>query len=168
MKSDRKERRQVLLRLPVDLVESLKSKADEEGTSLTRLCETYLGLVRSLDLQHNMGQIIMRQGRRRMLVIPATQYDQMYGSNATYREGRRLGLEWAPLLNEFSVEDTLSFFSLFGWGIFEFQAESERIVLFNSPISSAEFIRGLIEGLTGLTLGTLTADRDVFIYEIKV
>ena len=72
------------------------------------------------------------------------------------------------MLEDFSVEDTLAFFSTYGWGLFEFQAEAERIVLFNPPISSAEFIRGLIEGLTGLTLGTLTADRDVFIYEIKV
>ena len=167
-KTVEKQMRQVLLRLPVELVELLKEKAKEEGTSLARFCEKYLRLVRFLDLQRKGGQITTYQTKRRLLMIPAVQYDQMHGANATYREGRRLGLEWAPMLSEYSVEDTLYFFSMYGWGTFEFQVEAKRIILANPPVSSAEYIRGLIEGLTGLTLGTVTADRDVFIYEIKV
>ncbi len=162
------KKKQVLLRLPVDLVALLKQKADEEGLLLTRFCEKYLNFVRFFELQMNVGQIVTRQTRRRVLMIPAAQYDQMYGTKATYREGRRLGAEWAPLLNDYSVEETLELFSVYGWGIFEFQPENERILLFNSPISSPEFIRGLIEGLTDFTLVMKTADRDVFVYEIKV
>ncbi|NVM52124.1 MAG: hypothetical protein HWN66_00385 [Candidatus Helarchaeota archaeon] len=166
MVSEGKKRRQVLLRLPEELVKFLKERARAEGLLLTRFCEKYLGLVLFLELHRNSGQIITRQTKRRLLMIPAVQYDQMYGANATYREGRRLGLDWAPMLGELSVEDTLAIFSIYGWGIFEFQADTERILYFNPPISSSEFIRGLIEGLTGLTLQTLTADRDVYIYKI--
>jgi len=165
---DEKKRRQLLLRLPEELVKILKEEARKEGIALVQFCRKYLELARYFGIQRNNGQIITRQTRRRVLMIPASQYDQMYGANATYREGRRLGLELAPLLNEFSVEDTLALFSVYGWGVFDFQAEQKRILLFNSPISSSEFIRGLIEGLTGLTLGTLTKDRDVFVYEIKI
>lgn len=164
----RKNKKQLLLRLPEELVELLKEKASEEGLLLIRFCEKYLKLIRFLELHHNIGQIIARQTKKRMLMIPAAQYDQMYGATATYREGRRLGLEWAPLLDELSVEDTLAIFSILGWGIFEFQAEQARIIHFNPPISSSEFIRGLIEGLTNLTLQILTADRDVFVYKIVI
>jgi hypothetical protein len=72
------------------------------------------------------------------------------------------------MLKEFSVEDTLALFSIYGWGTFEFQAEAGRVVNSNPPISSSEFIRGLIEGLTDLTLRTLSADRDVFVYGLSV
>ncbi len=167
MESDERKQ-QVLLRLSGALVDLLKKKAKEEGMGLARFCERYLELIKFLDLQPSNGQIKTRQTRHRLILIPAVQYNEMYGANATYREGRRLGLEWAPLLSEISVEDTLALFSLYGWGIFEFQAEKERIINFNPPISSAEFIRGLIEGLTGLSLGILTADREVFVYQIKV
>ncbi|MHA1130258.1 MAG: hypothetical protein ACTSQQ_05570 [Candidatus Helarchaeota archaeon] len=101
-------------------------------------------------------------------MIPAVRFDKTYGKNAVYREGRHFGADWAPLLTDYSLEDTLDLFTIYGWGIFEFQPETERILLFNCPISSSEFMRGLIEGLTGLILMTETADRDVFIYKIKV
>lgn len=168
MKIHRKKKRQLLLRLPEELVEFLKEKAIDEGLLMTRFCEKYLGLIRFLELHPNIGQIITRQTKNRMLMIPAAQYDQMYGATATYREGRRLGLEWAPLLDKLSVEDTLEIFSIFGWGIFELQAEQARIIHSNPPLSSPEFIRGLIEGLTGLTLQILSINRDVFIYKIII
>ncbi|MFX1296680.1 MAG: hypothetical protein ACFFD2_17715 [Promethearchaeota archaeon] len=168
MKSSKEKKRQVLLRLPVELVELLKIGAKEESLGLARFCEKYLNCVQFFKLQRNIGQIVTQQTRRRVLMISAVQYDQMYGANATYREGRRLGLDWASMLNTYSVEDTLTIFSIYGWGVFEFKAEDARIILFNPAISSAEFIRGLIEGLTGLTLMTLSINRDVFIYEIKV
>lgn len=167
MKINRKKR-QLLLRLPEELVEFLKRKANNEGLLVTRFCEKYLGLMQFLDLHPNIGQIRTSQAKKRMLIIPASQYDQMYGATATFREGRRLGLEWAPLLEDLSIEDTLAIFSKFGWGIFEFQAENERIIHSNPPISSSEFIRGLIEGLTGLNLQTLSTNRDVFIYKILI
>ncbi len=166
MKIEQKKRKQVLLRLPEELVEFLKGKARDKGLKLTRFCETYLSLVQFLEFHHNLGQIITRQTKRRLLMIPAAQYDQMYGANATYREGRRLGLDWATMLGKISVEDTLTLFSIYGWGIFEFQAEEEKIICYNPPISSSEFVRGLIEGLIGVVLQTLTADREIFLYKI--
>lgn len=166
MGSDEKKRRQVLLRLPVELVELLKEKAQEQSMVLTRFCKNYLKLIQFFELYRNTGHIIARQTKRRLLMVPAVHYDQIYGANATYREGRRFGLDWAPMLGDFSVEDTLELFSIYGWGTFEFKPENKRILHFNPPISSSEFIRGLIEGLTGLTLQTITADRDVFIYKI--
>jgi hypothetical protein len=168
MKADGKKRKQLLLRLPEELVDLLKERSEIEGVSLVRFCEKYLQLAYFLELHQGSGQVITRQTHRRLVMLMASDYDQMYGAKATYREGRRMGLELEPLLSEFSVEDTLSFFSVYGWGIFDFQSETGRVTLFNPPTSSAEFIRGLIEGLTGLTLRTLTSDRDIFVYEIIV
>lgn len=168
MGSNEKKRRQVLLRLPVELVELLKEKAKEQNMVLTQFCKNYLKLIQFYELYQNTGHIVAQQTRRRLLMVPAVHYDQIYGANATYREGRRFGLDWAPMLGNFSVEETLALFSIYGWGNFEFQPEIERILHFNPPISSSEFIRGLIEGLTGLTLQTITADRDVFIYKIML
>jgi hypothetical protein len=168
MKNEKVKRQQVLLRLPVDLIELIKEKAKEEGMLLNKFCEKYLSLVYYLDLYTSSGQITTKVTKRRMLLIPALQYDQMYAANATYREGRRLGLEFAPMLKEFSVEDTLTLFSRYGWGTFEFQAEAGRVINSNPPVSSSEFMRGLLEGLTELTLRTVSADRDVFVYGINL
>ncbi|HUY01141.1 MAG TPA: hypothetical protein VMV49_16395 [Candidatus Deferrimicrobium sp.] len=168
MKADGKKRKQVLLRLPEELVDLLKERAEGEGLSLARFCERYLQLVRFLEVHQTTGQIVACQTKRRLLLLMASDYDQMYGAKATYREGRRMGLEVEPLLSQYSVEDTLSLFTTYGWGIFDFQPEVGRVTLFNPPTSSAEFVRGLVEGLTGLTLRTLTTDRDVFVYEIVV
>jgi len=168
MKIDRKKRQQVLLRLPAELMELIREKAREEGMLLAKFFEKYLNLVRFIDLHLATGQIVSKLTKRRIIMIPALQYDQMYAANATYREGRRLGLDLAPMLKEFSIEDTFALFSIYGWGTFEFQAEAGQIINFNPPISSSEFIRGLIEGLTDLTLRTISADRDIFIYSINL
>ena len=82
--------------------------------------------------------------------------------------GAHTGEIAAVMLKEFSVEDTLALFSKYGWGTFAFQAEAGRVINFNPPVSSSEFIRGLIEGLTELTLRTHSADRDVFVYGINL
>ena len=168
MKADGKKRQQVLLRLPKDLIVFLKEKAEEEQLALTRFCEKYLELARFLEIRWLSGWLVARQLRRRFLMIPAVEFDKMYGERATYREGRRMGLELAPILSDLSVEDTLALFTIYGWGVFEFQAELGRVINFNPPITSSEFIRGGIEGLTGLNLRTLSADRDVFVYEIVI
>ena len=141
MQGEKKKRQQVLLRLPAELVELIREKAKEEGMLLAKFCEKYLGLAYYLDLYASTGQIITKLTKRRMILIPALQYDQMYAANATYREGRRLGLEFAPMLKEFSVEDTLALFSKYGWGTFEFQAEAGRVINFNPPVSSSEFMQ---------------------------
>ena len=93
MQNEKKKRQQVLLRLPADLVELIREKAKEEGMLLAKFCEKYLSLANYLDLYSNTGQIVTKLTKRRMILIPALQYDQMYAANATYREGRRLGLE---------------------------------------------------------------------------
>ena len=167
-KNKKTEKDQLLLRLSKPLILHLRQSARKENLSLSKFCEKFLDLSIFFSLDSNLG-VITDISNHKIIKIQENFFNRLIKSRAgLYREGKHLGISLYPFYKSYSVEDTLKILNQFGWGRFDFYTEKKQIVNINPIISSADFIKGILEGIMEIDLKIISTDTSVFLYKIIV